>query len=89
MLVYERRRVVDLVVNDHEQIFLGVVGGDFLEGEFLRHFESGVVVLVGVCTEIVMQRAFLFSIRETEYREEVGAYVIQESVRIWSQYRAS
>lgn len=42
VLVYERRRVVDLVVNDHEQIFLGVVGGDFLEGEFLRHFDGGV-----------------------------------------------
>lgn len=39
MLVYERRRVVDLVVNNNEKILLGVVGGDLFEGEFLRHVE--------------------------------------------------
>lgn len=39
MLVDEAGAVVDLVVNDHVEVLLGVVGLNLLEGEFLslRH----------------------------------------------------
>lgn len=39
VLIDEAGAVVDLVVDNHVQILLGVVGGDLLEGEFLggRH----------------------------------------------------
>lgn len=47
VLVDKRRAVVDLVVDDEVEVFLGVVGGDLLEGEFfLGHF-------VGVCGYLV------------------------------------
>lgn len=35
MLIDKRTAVVDLIVNDHVQVLLGVVIGDLLEGEFL------------------------------------------------------
>lgn len=39
MLIYELCAVVDLVVDDHEQVLLGVVLGNILVGELLvRHF---------------------------------------------------
>jgi hypothetical protein len=39
VLIDEAAAVVDLVVDDHVQVLLGVVAGDLLEGEFLvgRH----------------------------------------------------
>lgn len=39
VLIDEAGAVVDLVVDNHVQVLLGVVGGDLLEGEFLsgRH----------------------------------------------------
>lgn len=39
VLIDKGGAVIDLVVNDHVQVLLGVVGGDLLEGEFLdsRH----------------------------------------------------
>lgn len=39
VLIDEAADVVDLVVDDHVQVLLGVVGRDLLEGEFLvgRH----------------------------------------------------
>lgn len=39
VLVDEAGAVVDLVVNDHVQVLLGVVGGDLRKGELLdiRH----------------------------------------------------
>lgn len=39
MLIDEAAGVVDLVVDDHVQVLLGVVARDLLEGEFLvgRH----------------------------------------------------
>lgn len=41
MLIDETAAVVDLVVNDHVQVLLRVVGGDLREGELLgrRHGE--------------------------------------------------
>lgn len=41
MLVNEASAVVDLVVNDHVQVLLGVVGGDLLESEFLGFGHAG------------------------------------------------
>lgn len=39
VLIYELCAVVDLVVDDHEQVLLGVVLGNILVGELLvRHF---------------------------------------------------
>lgn len=35
MLIDERTAVVDLIVDNHVQVLLGVVIGDLLEGEFL------------------------------------------------------
>lgn len=35
MLIDEAGAIVDLVVNDHVEVLLGVVAGDLLEGEFL------------------------------------------------------
>lgn len=47
MLIDKLGDVVDLVVDDQVQVFFGVVGGDLLEGEFLRH--GGLTdVLVGM-----------------------------------------
>lgn len=40
MLVKELGSIIDGVVNDHEEILLGVVLGNVLVGEFLRHFEE-------------------------------------------------
>lgn len=39
VLIDEAGAVVDLVVDDHVEVLLGVVAGDLLEGEFLglRH----------------------------------------------------
>lgn len=39
VLIDEAGAVVDLVMDNHVQVLLGVVGGDLLEGEFLggRH----------------------------------------------------
>lgn len=39
VLINEAADIVDLVVDDHVQVLLGVVRGDLLEGEFLgiRH----------------------------------------------------
>ena len=44
VLIDERSAVVDLIVDDHVKILLGVVAGHLLEGEFLvlRHFVWGV-----------------------------------------------
>lgn len=43
VLIDERGAVVDLVVDDHVKILLGVVAGHLLEGEFLvlRHLVWG------------------------------------------------
>ena len=41
VLVNEAGAVVDLVVNDHVQVLLGVVGGNLLEGEFLGLGHAG------------------------------------------------
>jgi hypothetical protein len=39
VLIDERTAVVDLVVNDHVQVLLGVVLGNLLESEFFgRHY---------------------------------------------------
>lgn len=35
VLIDERTAVVDLIVDNHVQVLLGVVFGDLLEGEFL------------------------------------------------------
>lgn len=35
MLIDEGADVVDLVMDNHVEVLLGVVGGDLLEGEFL------------------------------------------------------
>lgn len=42
VLIDERTTVVDLVMDDHEQVLLGVVSFDLLESEFLglRHGEG-------------------------------------------------
>jgi hypothetical protein len=37
MLINEAGYVVDLLMDDHVQVFLGVMLCDFGEGEFLRH----------------------------------------------------
>ena len=39
MFVHEAGSIVDLVVDDHVDIFLGVVLGNFSVCEFLRHVE--------------------------------------------------
>lgn len=45
MLVNEAGAVVDLVVDDHEQVLLGVVLGDLLESEFLAVRHDGRCVI--------------------------------------------
>lgn len=34
MLIHKRRTIVDLVMDNKIQVFLGVVGGDLLEAKF-------------------------------------------------------
>lgn len=41
VLVNEAAAVVDLVVDDHVQVLLGVVARDLLEGEFLVGHDGG------------------------------------------------
>lgn len=41
VLIDEAAAVVNLVVNDHVQILLGVVGGDLREGELLGRRHGG------------------------------------------------
>jgi hypothetical protein len=43
MLIDEARDIVNLIVNDHIQILLGVVLRDLLESEFLRHLDDCIV----------------------------------------------
>lgn len=49
MLVNKRRAVVDLVVDDEVEVLLGVVLGDFGEGEFF----VGHCVVVRFCVVVV------------------------------------
>lgn len=50
MLVNKRRAVVDLVVDDEVEVLLGVVLGDFGEGEFF----VGHCVVVRFCVVVVV-----------------------------------
>ena len=40
VLIDKRRGIVDFVVDDQVEVFFGVVGGDFGEGEFFGHFDD-------------------------------------------------
>jgi hypothetical protein len=77
MLIDKLGDVVDLVVDDEVQVFLGVVAGDLLEGEFLRHGGGGSLMgLVGVTrhggrgTERCVLRGGQWSVEEREEGEE-------------------
>lgn len=50
MFIHKRRTIVDLVVDNKIQIFLGVVGGDLLKSEFfVGHF-----LLFFLCIPLVL-----------------------------------
>lgn len=43
MLINKLGDIVDFIVDDEVEVFFGVVGGDFLEGELFGHF-GGILV---------------------------------------------
>lgn len=64
VLINEAAAVVDLVVDDHVQVLLGVVARDLLEGEFLVGHDGEICNAVAQVSQLDLDHGVQMTVRE-------------------------